>query len=135
MLLPHSAPALNLAATIQKLNLCCILNLRMYKMPPDAATDTGYNPAGSKLRICSFCVLLSCRGKVTSYLMMRLPRCPGCLLMGIPSPLRHNQTHMCLVTMPVDKCCSIKGVQASATADGDADTLGCKQRLGDSRSA
>jgi hypothetical protein len=86
------APNSSGSVTFPTLNLCCVHNLPMYKMPPlHAAADTDYKPAGSKLRICSFCVLLSCRGKVTSYLMMRLPRCPGCLLIGIPSPLQQQQ--------------------------------------------
>jgi hypothetical protein len=48
-----------------------------------------HKPEGSKLRICSFWLLLSCRGKVTSNLIRRFPCCPGCLLIGMPSPLQH----------------------------------------------
>lgn len=78
--------------------------MHMYTMRPQCCNyrlqitlrlAQAYKPAGSKLRICSFCVLLSCLGKVTSYLMMRLPRCPGCRLIGMPSPLHNTaaQTH------------------------------------------
>ena len=47
-----------------------------------------HRAAGNKLRICSFWLLLSCRGNVTSNLMIILPFCPGCLLIGMPSPLQ-----------------------------------------------
>jgi len=59
---------------------CTVLSVATRRPP--------HTVAGSKLRICSFWLLLSCRGNVTSNLMMRLPFEPGCLLMGMPSPLR-----------------------------------------------
>jgi hypothetical protein len=56
------------------------------RLRPTAQADASY-AAGSRLRICSFWLLLRPRGKATSQRMTRLPRRPGCRLMGMPSPL------------------------------------------------
>lgn len=51
-----------------------------------------YTMDGSKLRICSFWLLFSCRGNTTSNFMTKLPLAPGLLLMGMPSPLKQQQS-------------------------------------------
>lgn len=86
-------PTPNPAPSDRTCRVYCYLLLRLVLLLFDHlfGCTAAHKPEGSKLRICSFWLLLSCRGKVTSNLIMRFPRCPGCRLRGMPSPLQQQR--------------------------------------------
>lgn len=73
----------------------CVLLLTLLAGKLNPSTSSGAPEpepqlAGNAARILSFWLLSSWRGKATSNLMMMLPFWPGCLLMGMPSPLQEQ---------------------------------------------